>query len=150
MKSIDRIEKEILLRAPRSRVWRALTDSREFGAWFGVDLQGPFVVGQRVRGALTIPGYTHVTMEVLVERLDPETVFAYRWHPNAIDPEIDVSTEPMTLVELRLEEVAAGTRLSIVESGFYRLPAHRRDEAFRMNASGWQAQLENVRKHVAG
>lgn len=146
----DRIQKEILLHAPRSRVWRALTDSREFGAWFGVELQGPFVVGQPVKGKVTSPGYTHLTMEVLVERLEAETSFAFRWHPNAVEPGVDYSAEPMTLVEFRLEEAAGGTRLTIVESGFDRVPAHRRDEAFRMNASGWQAQLENVRKHVAG
>ena len=150
IKSTDRIEKEILLRAPRSRVWRALTDSREFGAWFGVELQGPFVVGQTVKGAVTNPGYTHVTLEVVVERLDPETSFAFRWHPNAVEPGADYAAEPMTLVELRLDQASGGTRLSIVESGFDRLPAHRRDESFRMNASGWQAQLENVRNHVAG
>ena len=89
-------------------------------------------------------------MEVLVERLEAETSFAFRWHPNAVEPSIDYSAETMTLVEFRLEDAAGGTRLTIVESGFDRLPAHRRDEAFRMNASGWQAQLENVRKHVDG
>jgi uncharacterized protein YndB with AHSA1/START domain len=146
----DRIEKEILLHAPRSRVWRALTDSREFGAWFGVDLQGPFVVGQPVKGKVTNRGYAHLTMEVVVERLDAEISFAFRWHPYAVEPGVDYSAEPMTLVEFRLDEAAGGTRLTIVESGFDRVPAHRRDEAFRMNASGWQAQLENVRKHVAG
>jgi len=148
MKNTDRIEKEMVLRAPRSRVWRALTDSGEFGAWFGVKLEGPFAVGQSVKGPITIPGYTHVTMEVIVESMEPERLFAYRWHPYAIDPKVDFSAEPMTLVEFRLEEEPGGTRLSIVESGFDRLPAHRRDEAFRMNESGWQAQLENVRKHV--
>ena len=146
----DRIEKEILLRAPRARVWRALTDSQEFVAWFGVSLQGPFVVWQSVRGAITNPGYTHITLEVLVERLDPETSFAFRWHPNDVDSGIDVSDEPMTLVEFRLEDASGDTRLSIVESGFDRLPAHRRDEAFRMNAAGWQSQLERLREHVAG
>jgi uncharacterized protein YndB with AHSA1/START domain len=148
MKSTDRIEKEITLRAPRGRVWRALTDSREFNAWFGVKLDGAFAVGKTVRGQITIPGYTHVTMEVLVERLEPEQRFAYRWHPYAVDPKVDYSGEEMTLVEFKLEEVPGGTRLSVVESGFDRLPAHRRDEAFRMNEPGWQAQLENVRKHV--
>lgn len=146
----DRIEKEILLHAPRSRVWRALTDSREFGVWFGVDLQGPFVVGQPVRGKVTNPGYAHLTLEVRVERLEAESSFAFRWHPNAVEPSIDDSAEPMTLVEFRLEDAAGGTRLTIVESGFDCLPAHRREEAFRMNASGWQAQLQNVRKHVDG
>ena len=148
MKNTDRIEKEMVLRAPRARVWRALTDSREFSAWFGVKLEGEFAVGQSVKGPITIPGYTHVTMEVIVESMEPERLFAYRWHPYAVDPKQDYSAEPMTLVEFRLEEAPGGTRLSVVESGFDRLPAHRRDEAFRMNEPGWQAQLENVRKHV--
>jgi uncharacterized protein YndB with AHSA1/START domain len=148
MSSTDRIEKEIVLQAPRSRVWRALTDSREFSAWFGVSLEGSFEVGKAVKGPITIPGYTHVVMEMLVERLEPETLFSYRWHPYAVDPKIDFSAEPMTLVELKLYEAPGGTRLSVVESGFDRLPPHRRDEAFRMNEPGWQSQLGNVRKHV--
>jgi len=148
MKNTDRIEKEMVLRAPRARVWRALTDSREISAWFGVKLEGPFAIGQSVKGPITIPGYTHVTMEVIVESMEPERLFAYRWHPYAVDPKQDYAAEPMTLVEFRLEEAPGGTRLSVVESGFDRLPAHRRDEAFRMNEPGWQAQLENVRKHV--
>ena len=101
-----------------------------------------------MKGPITIPGYTHVTMEVIVESMEPERLFAYRWHPYAVDPKQDYAAEPMTLVEFRLEEAPGGTRLSVVESGFDRLPAHRRDEAFRMNEPGWQAQLENVRKHV--
>jgi uncharacterized protein YndB with AHSA1/START domain len=148
MTNTDRIEKEIMLRAPRGRVWRALTDSREFSTWFGVKLEGKFAVGGTVRGPITIPGFTHVTMEVRVESMEPEHLFAYRWHPYAVDPKVDYSPEPMTLVEFRLEEISGGTRLSVVESGFDRLPAHRRDEAFRMNEPGWKAQLENVRKHV--
>jgi uncharacterized protein YndB with AHSA1/START domain len=148
MTTTDRIEKEVVLRASRARVWRALTDSREFGAWFGVKLEGDFAVGRSVKGPITIPGYTHVTMEVIVESIEPERLFSYRWHPYAVDPKQDFSAEPMTLVEFRLEDASGGTRLSIVESGFDQLPPHRRDEAFRMNEPGWQAQLENVRKHV--
>jgi uncharacterized protein YndB with AHSA1/START domain len=144
----DRIEKQIVLRAPRPRVWRAITDSREFGAWFGVKLEGSFAVGQTVTGRITVPGYSEVTLAVLVERMEPERLFSYRWHPYAVDAKADFSTEPMTLVEFRLEEEPGGTRLHIVESGFDRLPPHRRDEAFRMNERGWQAQLENLRKHV--
>src|SRR5216110_2674607 len=98
----------------------------------------PFVVGQTVKGSITNPGYTHVTLEMLVERLEPETSFDFRWHPNAVAPGTDYTAEPMTVVEFRLEEASGGTRLSIVESGFDRLPPHRRDEAFRMNASGWE------------
>ena len=150
MTSTDRIEKEIVLRAPRARVWRAITDSREFGAWFRVALEGPFVVGESVKGKITFAGYEHLAMEVLVERMEPERLFSYRWHPYAIDSKVDYTDEPTTLVEFRLEEAPGGTRLQIVESGFDRLPRHRRDEAFRMNEAGWQGQLENVRQHVAG
>lgn len=145
----DRIEKQILLRASCARVWRALTDPTEFGAWFGVRLQGRFTVGALVRGPLTIPGYEHVTLEITIERLDPEAfLFAYRWHPYAVDPKADYSKEPPTLVEFRLEEVPDGTRLHVVESGFDRLPPQRRDEAFRMNDGGWTGQLRNIERHV--
>ena len=146
--STDRIEKHIELRAPRARVWRALTDAREFGTWFRVALDGPFVVGARVGGQLTYPGYEHVRMEVEVERIEAEHAFAFRWHPHAIDPAVDYSAEPPTLVEFTLAEVAGGTRLTVVESGFDRVPAARRSEAFRMNDRGWAAQLDNVRAHV--
>ncbi len=149
MTSTDRIEKRILLRAPRSRVWRALTDAREFGAWFRVALEGPFAEGTTVRGRITYPGYEHVTMEMLIERMDPERLFSYRWHPYAVSPNVDYSTEPTTLVEFRLEEAAGGTLLTIVESGFDRLPSERRAEAFRMNDRGWAEQTENIARHVA-
>jgi uncharacterized protein YndB with AHSA1/START domain len=144
----DCIEKTIVLRAPRARVWRALTDPAEFGAWFGVRLQGAFVPGARVQGAITIPGYEHVTMEIVIARLEPETLFSYRWHPYAVDPKQDYSQEPATLVEFRLADVPGGTRLSVVESGFDRLPPERRDEAFRMNERGWTGQLANIERHV--
>ena len=146
----NRIEKTILLRAPRPRVWRALTDAREFGTWFRVELEGPFEVGTTVKGRITHPGYEHVTMEMMIERMDAERVFAYRWHPYAIDPAVDYSKEPTTLVEFRLEDADGGTRLTLVESGFDRIPASRRAEAFRMNDDGWTAQMENIRRHVEG
>lgn len=148
--STDRIEKQIELRAPRSRVWRALTDAKEFGAWFRVNLEGPFVVGKRVKGAITYPGYEHVTMDVIVERMDAERLFSFRWHPHAVDPKFDYSSEPTTLVEFRLEDSVDGTKLTVIESGFDRIPPGRRDEAFRMNARGWEGQVENLRRHVAG
>jgi len=148
--STDRIEKEILLQAPVARVWRALTDAGEFGTWFRVALDGPFVPGQRVMGRITHPGYEHVTMELLVERMDAQTLFSYRWHPYAVDPAVDYSQEPTTLVEFRLAPQGGGTLLSVVESGFDRVPAHRRDEAFRMNDRGWAGQLKNIERHVAG
>jgi uncharacterized protein YndB with AHSA1/START domain len=148
-KSTDRIEKTILLRAPRARVWRALTDAVEFGAWFGVDFQGAFAPGRPVSGRITHPGYEHITMEVTVERMDRERLFSYRWHPYAVDPKVDYSKEPTTLVEFRLEDASGGTRLTVVESGFDRIPAERREEAFRMNEGGWAAQVERIERHVA-
>jgi uncharacterized protein YndB with AHSA1/START domain len=145
----DRIEKRVVLRAPRSRVWRALTDAGEFGSWFGVTLQGPFTEGATVRGQITHPGYQHLTMELIVERLEPERYFAYRWHPYAIDPKIDYSQEPATLVEFRLEDAGEGTTLTIVESGFDRIPLARRAEAFKMNEGGWTQQVRNIERHVS-
>jgi uncharacterized protein YndB with AHSA1/START domain len=150
MDSPDRIEKHILLRAPRARVWRALTDAAEFGEWFRVKLDGRFAVGESVRGHLTYPGYEHLTMEVTVERMDAERLFSYRWHPYAVDPQVDYATEPTTLVEFRLDDAPEGTMLTVVESGFERLPPERREVAFRMNDGGWSAQLENIRGHVGG
>ncbi len=149
MSSTDRIEKTIWLRAPRARVWRALTDHREFRTWFRVDLDGAFREGATVRGRITHPGYEHVTMEMQIVHLDAERLFSYRWHPYAIEPGVDYSAEPTTLVEFRLAEGAGGTRLTVVESGFDRLPESRRAEAFRMNEGGWGEQMSNVERHVA-
>jgi uncharacterized protein YndB with AHSA1/START domain len=146
----DRIEKKMLLRAPRSRVWRALTSAKEFGAWFRVNLEGEFEVGKPIVGKVTHPGFEHVTMEVTVERMEPEQLFSYRWHPYAVDPKIDYSKEPTTLVEFHIEEASGGTMLTVTESGFDKIPKERRDEAFRMNSDGWAAQLENIARHVAG
>lgn len=150
MTDLGRIEKQILLRAPRTRAWRAITDASEFGSWFLVALEGQFEVGRTVGGRLTVPDYEHLTMSLVVGRMDPEEYFSYRWHPYAVDPAVDYSTEPMTLVEFRLQETPEGTLLTIVESGFDQLPPGRRGEAFRMNEGGWTAQMENVRRHVAG
>jgi uncharacterized protein YndB with AHSA1/START domain len=150
MTQSDRIEKNILLRAPKSRIWRALTNAGEFGSWFGVKLESDFAVGQPVTGKITYPGYEHLTFEATVERMEAEQLFSFRWHPYAVDPKIDYSQEPTTLVEFRLEETADGTLLTVVESGFDRIPAERRAEAFRMNAQGWAQQLENLQSHVAG
>jgi uncharacterized protein YndB with AHSA1/START domain len=149
MTSSDRIEKTIVLKAPRARVWRALSDAKEFGVWFRVDLDGPFVEGATVRGRITYPGYEHLTMEVVVDRIEPQRLFSYRWHPYAVEPGVDYSAEPTTLVEFRLEDVPGGTRLTVVESGFDRIPAARREEAFRMNEGGWAEQMLNVERHVA-
>ena len=138
-----------MLRAPRSRVWRALTSAEEFGTWFGVALEGPFQPHASVSGRITIPGFEHVTFQVHVESIEPEHYFAYRWHPYAIDPNVDYSVEPPTLVEFKLEEAAGGTKLSVVESGFDRVPLARRAEAFRMNDGGWAEQMKNIERHVA-
>jgi uncharacterized protein YndB with AHSA1/START domain len=145
----DRIEKRVVLRAPRARVWRALTDYKEFGTWFRAKLQGPFVEGGTVRGNILYPGYEHLTLELQVERIQAEQYFAYRWHPYAVDPKVDYSSEPTTLVEFRLEDAADGTVLTIVESGFDRIPLARRAEAFRMNDGGWTEQVRNIERHVA-
>lgn len=144
----DRIEKRFEVTARRSRVWRALSDAAEFGVWFGVQLDGPFAPGTTVRGRLTFPGYEHVTLEILVERVEPEGYFSYRWHPYAIDPKVDYSAEPTTLVEFRLEETAGGTAITITESGFDRLPSSRRAEAFRMNEAGWNGQGRKLATYV--
>ena len=145
----DRIEKRIELKAPISRVWTALTDYREFGEWFQVKLDGPFVPGQVSRGRITYPGYEHVKWEAVVQQMEPERLFSFTWHPYAIDPEVDYSTEPPTLVEFTLEKTAAGTLLSVTESGFDKIPAHRRAEALRRNDSGWTEQTKNIEKYLA-
>jgi uncharacterized protein YndB with AHSA1/START domain len=147
--STDRIEKQIVLRAPRARVWQALTDSGEFGEWFGARLEGPFVAGGRVTGRITIKGYEHVPMNLHIERVEPQHTFSYRWHPYAIEPETDYSHEPMTLVEFQLQDVPEGTRLSIVESGFDRIPLERRATAYRMNDGGWAAQAVNIERYLS-
>lgn len=143
----DRIEKTTLLRAPQTRVWRALTDHTQFAAWFGIELTEPFAVGRTVKGRLTMRG-EQFTIEFAIERIDPEERFAYRWHPYAIDPNTDYSAEPMTRVEFRLRSVPEGTELTVIESGFDRIPAHRRDEAYRMNDGGWKSQIEKLRGYV--
>jgi uncharacterized protein YndB with AHSA1/START domain len=145
----DRIEKRIELRAPVSRVWRALTDYREFGEWFRVKLQGPFVVGEVSRGNITYPSYEHVVWEAVVEAMEPERLFSFTWHPYAVDPAVDYSGETPTLVEFRLEPSAAGTLLILTESGFDKIPAGRRLEAFRRNEGGWTEQMKNIENHVA-
>jgi len=148
--STDRIERKILLKASRSRVWRALSDAGEFGDWFGVDFKGKaFIAGKHVQGQVTYPGYEHVVMEVLIERMVPERLLSWRWHPAAIDPSVDYSQEPTTLVVFELEEVDGGILLTIVESGFDKIPLARRATVFRLNASGWDEQMQNIEKHVA-
>ncbi|HEV2340679.1 MAG TPA: SRPBCC family protein [Candidatus Acidoferrales bacterium] len=148
----DRIEKRIELKAPVSRVWRALTDHREFGEWFRVALDGPFVPGEVSRGHMTYPGYEHVKWEAVVRKMEPERLFSFTWpHLKSFDKEdlpLDYSGEPTTLVEFRLEKTASGTLLILTESGFDKLPADRRLEAFRRNDGGWTQQMKNIESHV--
>lgn len=143
------IRRVIELHAPIERVWRALTDHREFGQWFGVQLDGPFVVGQVTRGRITHPDYQHVLWQVEVVSMQPQTLFAFRWHPYAVDPSVDYSSETPTLVEFRVSRCPAGTLLELTESGFEKLPDARRPEAIRMNEGGWTAQMSNIERHVA-
>jgi uncharacterized protein YndB with AHSA1/START domain len=143
------IEKRTILAAPLSRVWRAISDAREFGTWFRMDLDREFAEGVRVHSRVTAPGYEHLQGELVVERIVPPAYLSYRWHPHAVDPARDYSNEPMTLVEFELAEVPGGTQLTIRESGFDALPPGRGLEALRQNGAGWEAQLSNVSRHVA-
>jgi uncharacterized protein YndB with AHSA1/START domain len=146
--STDRIEKRFEVTAPLARVWRALADSTEFGTWFGIALDGPFIAGTVVHGQLTMPGYEHVNLEIRIERVEPEGYFSYRWHPAAIDTSVDYTAEPMTLVEFQLTETPTGTTVTIIESGFDSLPATRRAEAFRMNTGGWNGRSKKLAAYV--
>jgi uncharacterized protein YndB with AHSA1/START domain len=143
----DRIEKTVILRAPRSKVWRALTTPGQFSTWFQAKLTDPFVPGARVRGPVTYPGYEHLTMDITIERVEPERLFSWRWHPGG-DPDIDPS-EPTTLVVFELDEVPEGTRLKVMETGFDGIPLARRAKAYRENDEGWAGQFENIRKYLA-
>jgi uncharacterized protein YndB with AHSA1/START domain len=145
----DRIEKTIDIKAPVSRVWRALTDSQQFGEWFRVKIDGPFIAGKRSTGKILVPGFEHIKWNSTIQKMEPERLFAYTWHPYALDASKDYEKEEEpTLVEFTLEETKTGTRLKVVESGFDKVPAYRRDEAFRMNTGGWAAQMENIRRYV--
>ncbi len=148
----DVIEKRIELKAPVSRVWRALTDYREFGEWFRVKLDGPFVPGQISRGQITYPGYEHIKWQAVVQKMEPEHLFSFTWpHPKSFEKGTppDYSKEPTTLVEFRLEKTATGTLLILTESGFDKLPDDRRVEAFRRNDGGWTEQMKNIENYVA-
>ncbi len=144
----DRIEKTAVLKAPRARVWRGLTDAQEFGTWFRAIFTGSFAEGAVLRARITYPGYEHLTMEIRIVKMEPERYFAFRWHPNEVDLTKDYSGEPTTLVEFTLEDVPEGTKLTVVESGFDALPPGRRDEAFRSNETGWIEQMQNIARHV--
>ncbi|CAN7144842.1 SRPBCC family protein [Phyllobacterium sp. LjRoot231] len=144
----DRIEKSIELNAPVERVWRALTDHGEFGEWFRVKLDGPFKAGEVATGRITYPGYEHLKWEVTVKAIDKPRLFSFTWHPYAIEPGVDYSAEPPTLVEFKLEPKGQGTKLTIVESGFNGLPPQRKPEAMQMNEGGWAMQIQNIKTHV--
>jgi len=145
MHSSDRIERKILLKVPRSQVWRALANAEAFGQWFGVALEGKrFVAGERTQGQITYPGYEHLIWDVAVERVEPERVFSFRWHPYAVEPEVDYSQEPETRVQFELEDMDGGTLLKVVESGFNNIPEARRLKAFRMDSRGWDEQMANI------
>jgi|SRR5690348_14635503 len=156
--STDRIEKKILLHAPRARVWRALTDPQEFGSWFGMKFEGPFKPGARVRA--TIVGtamdgdiaaaqkkWEGVTFEIVIDRIEPERLFSFRWHPG--EPGVDYSKEPATLVAFTLEETRDGVLLTVTESGFDQIPLERRAKAFSQNEQGWAVVLTLIEKHLA-
>jgi uncharacterized protein YndB with AHSA1/START domain len=156
---MDKIEKHVTLRAPVERVWAAISDSQKFGTWFGCELDGPFVAGQRITGRIRPTKvdpeiarhqapYDGMAMEWQIERIEPMTYFAYRWHPFAIDKAADYSREPMTLVEFVLEPAGASTKLTIRESGFDKLPAARRDAAVKANDGGWTAQTGLIAKYL--
>ena len=144
----DRIEKQILLRAPRARVWRALADSKEFATWFKVALTEPFRPGARLKGRVTYPGYEHVMVDMVVETMEPERRFSYRWHPGATEAGVDYSSEPTTLVEFTLEEVKDGTLLKVVETGFDLIPLPRRAKAFKENEGGWAGQMKAIEEYL--
>jgi uncharacterized protein YndB with AHSA1/START domain len=147
--STDRIEKKVLLHVPRARVWRALTDPVQFGQWFGARMPpDPFAPGKTARAPITHPGYEHVTLEITIEKMEPERLFSWRWYPNAVDPKRDYSKEPTTLVVFTLEEAQGGTLLTVVESGFDKVPSAYRATALRGNAEGWAAQMKNIERHV--
>lgn len=148
MVSVDtnRIEKQVLIQAPRARVWRALTTASEFGTWFGVKISGTFAAGARLRGPVTHKGYEHYMFDIVIERFEPERLLAWRWH-HSEDPS-DGTTGPTTQVLFELEEADGGTMLRVVESGFDALPASRREQVFRQNEGGWTQQVENIARHV--
>jgi len=157
----DRIQKSIILRAPRSRVWRAIADSKEFGEWFGVKFDGPFKAGAPLRGAIVgttadpevaklQKPHEGMAFDITVDRIEPERLFSFRWHPFAIEKGVDYSSEPTTLIVFELEEVPEGTRLTITESGFDRIPLERRAKAFTANEQGWAMQTTLIQKHLAG
>jgi uncharacterized protein YndB with AHSA1/START domain len=146
--STNRIEKSTDLKAPIERVWCALTDYQEFGTWFRVKLDGPFILGKISTGHISYAGYEHLKWEATIKQMEAPHLFALTWHPYAVDTTVDYSKETPTLVEFRLEKIPDGTRLTVVETGFDSLPPHRKPDALRMNSNGWEIQLTNIQAHV--
>lgn len=144
----DFVEKQTVLKAPVSRVWKALIDHEQFGEWFRVKLENPFREGEFSRGHITYPGFEYLRWESKTVKIDSEKYFSFTWHPYAIDPEADYSQETPTLVEFHLEPKDGGTLLTVRESGFDKLPPERRSEAFRMNDKGWGIQIQNIAEYV--
>jgi uncharacterized protein YndB with AHSA1/START domain len=146
----DSIKRSVVINAPRARVWRALSNAEEFGTWFGANLKGQiFAPGRRAHGPLTFAGYEHIDFDVVIDRIEPQDLLSYRWHPYAMDPAVDYSREQPTLVTFTLKDApGSGTLLTVVESGFDNVPPHRRLEAFRMNSRGWEMQIEKIARHV--
>jgi uncharacterized protein YndB with AHSA1/START domain len=156
----DRIENKILLRAPRKRVWRALADSKEFGTWFGMRFEGPFTPGAVMRGVISPSkvnaevakaqkSHEGVAFDVTIEKMEPERLFSFRWHPGAVEPGVDYSAEPTTLVEFRLEETKEGVLLTVTESGFDKIPLARRAKAFSANEGGWTIMVKVIEEYLA-
>jgi len=148
--SQDRIEKTVDLKAPVARVWRAITDYRQFGEWFRVRLDGPFEVGKTTTGQITYPGYEHMTWTSVTEQLEPERLFAFSWPPGDVDPDTRYDDDAKVIVEFHLEPIDGGTRLTIVETGFLQFPEPKRLEVLRSNEQGWDIQAENIAQYVAG
>ena len=146
----NQIKKEILLKAPISRVWSSVSNAEEFGKWFGVDLKGKtFASGKRLQAKINSPGQEHITFDVLIEDMEFERILSFWWHPYAVDPSYDYSNEPTTLVVFGLKEIDDGTLLSIVESGFDKISPSRGLEAMHMNSGGWDQQLKNIQSYLA-
>jgi uncharacterized protein YndB with AHSA1/START domain len=150
MSDTDRVERNILINAPRDKVWRALATAEEFGAWFGANLSGQhFTPGQRVRGQFTNPEHSQFAFDAVIERMEAPRLMSYRWVPYPLDPAADLEHDEPTLVTFTLQDAPHNaTLLTVVETGFDKLPAHRRAKAFQMHSQGWEIQLQNIQRHA--
>jgi uncharacterized protein YndB with AHSA1/START domain len=147
MTTTDSIKKQVVLKAPTARVWRALSNAREFGAWFGAEIVDDFAPGATVCFKVVYQG-KDMKGTIQIERMEPERLLAFRWHPYAVDPAVDYSKEPTTLVEMAIAPAPEGTLLTVTESGFDKIPIERRAKAFEMNDGGWATQMENIARYV--